>query len=242
MKRAQYPGHVVAGLLYDARFADACAGRDMGAVFRMLNHRGVSTRRLAESAGISQGRLYDYMNGKSRVEKLSVFEEIADGLRIPGRLLGIASRPWEPQPPPSGIEAQTAPAGDDVSVVTTFREADKAAGGGRLYQAVPHHSTRRSPGGSSIPKAMSKPSGEAAAFSEMAGWTAHDSGRDALAARHFQRASHLAHASGDWSSAGNVAVGISHLALQTGDPSKAAHWAAAGPDIAARGPTPGSAR
>lgn len=39
---------------------------DMGAVFRMLNARGVSTRRIAAAVDITQGRLYDYMNGKSQ--------------------------------------------------------------------------------------------------------------------------------------------------------------------------------
>jgi hypothetical protein len=44
--------------------------------------------------GITQGRLYDYMNGKSSVERLVLFEQIADALHIPGRLLGLAHRPW----------------------------------------------------------------------------------------------------------------------------------------------------
>ncbi|MER5781079.1 helix-turn-helix transcriptional regulator [Streptomyces mobaraensis] len=227
----------MAGLLDDARFTDACARRDMGTVFRMLNHRGVSTRRIAESAGISQGRLYDYMNGKSRVEKLSLFEEIADGLRIPGRLLGIARRPWEPQSPPVETEAPSVPAGDDIAVVDTFRQADKATGGGRLYQAVLRHLHEK------VARRLVDSEGDAqtfaaaAAFSEMAGWMAHDSGHDELAARHFRRALHLARASGDWSSAANVAAGNSHLALQMGDPLKAAHWAAAGLDFASHGPT-----
>ncbi|TFV31948.1 XRE family transcriptional regulator [Streptomyces sp. T1317-0309] len=70
----------------------------MGAVFRMLNARGVSTRRIAAAVDITQGRLYDYMNGKSRVEKLTLFEQIADAFHIPGHLLGLARRSWEPAP------------------------------------------------------------------------------------------------------------------------------------------------
>lgn len=90
---------VVAGLLADRRLLTACAERDMGTLFRLLNHRGISTRRIAGAVDIGQGRLYEYMNGKSRVEKLVVFEQIADALHIPGHLLGLARRPWEPAAP-----------------------------------------------------------------------------------------------------------------------------------------------
>lgn len=89
----QDPRAVVAGLLADRRLLTACAERDMGALFRLLNHRGVSTRRIAAAADITQGRLYDYMNGKSRVEKLTIFEQIADAFHIPGHLLGLARAP-----------------------------------------------------------------------------------------------------------------------------------------------------
>ncbi|WP_234024964.1 MULTISPECIES: XRE family transcriptional regulator [unclassified Streptomyces] len=93
----------------------------MGAVFRMLNSRGVSTRRIAASADITQGRLYDYMNGKSRVEKLSLFEQIADAFRIPGHLLGLARRSWEPAPadPDHQRADRPSPDGDDLAAMAT---------------------------------------------------------------------------------------------------------------------------
>ena len=53
------PRDVVAGLLGDERLLNACAERDMGAVFRLLNARGVSTRRIAAAVDVTQGRLYD---------------------------------------------------------------------------------------------------------------------------------------------------------------------------------------
>lgn len=97
-QQAQEIRQIVAGMLGDPRLRAACAERDAGALFRLLNHRGISTRRIAAAVDITQGRLYDYMNGKSRVEKLVIFEQIADAFHIPGRLLGLASRGWEPQP------------------------------------------------------------------------------------------------------------------------------------------------
>ncbi|MFB8209702.1 MULTISPECIES: helix-turn-helix transcriptional regulator [unclassified Streptomyces] len=236
-RQASEPRDVVAGLLDNPRLLALLAERDMGALFRLLNHRGVSTRRLAAAVDITQGRLYDYMNGKSRVEKLFLFEQIADAFHIPGQLLGLARREWEPQ---GTAEAQGAdrslPDSDDLAAMNAFRTADRQTGGGRLYQAVVHHLGDRV-----APRLVDADTGPqifaaAAALTEMAGWMAHDSGRDDLAARHFTRALPLARTSGDLSLAAHVAASSSHLALQGGNASQAAHWALTGLDLAGRGP------
>lgn len=232
------PREVMAGLLGDDRMLRACTDRDMGAVFRMLNSRGVSMRRIAAAADITQGRLYDYMNGKSRVEKLSLFEQIADAFRIPGHLLGLARRSWEPAP--ADAEHHWAdrplPDGDDLVAMEHFRTADRQTGGGRLYGAVVRHLSDRV-----APRLVDTGSGPqvfaaAAALTEMAGWMAHDSGHDVRAGRHFARALPLARASGDLPLAANVAASSSHLALQAGDAAGAAAWARTGLDLATQGP------
>ncbi|WP_055495562.1 helix-turn-helix transcriptional regulator [Streptomyces sp. TP-A0356] len=229
---------IVAGLLGDERLLRACAERDMGAVFRMLNARGVSTRRIAAAVDITQGRLYDYMNGKSRVEKLAMFEQIADAFHIPGHLLGLARRSWEPAP--AVAEHQRAdrplPDGDDQAAIDHFRSADRQTGGGRLYGAVVRHLSDRV-----APRLVDIGSGPqvfaaAAALTEMAGWMAHDSGHDDRAAQHFTRALPLARTSGDLPLAAHVAASSSHLALQTGDAAGAVGWARTGLDLAAQGP------
>ncbi|MEU3447838.1 helix-turn-helix transcriptional regulator [Streptomyces thermolilacinus] len=130
---------IVAGLLDDGRLLAACRDRDMGTLFRLLNHRGVSTRRIAAAVDITQGRLYDYMNGKSRVEKLSLFEQIADAFHIPGDLLGLARRPWEPVVEAQPQQPGSTPDGDDLAAMDAFRIADRQTGGGRLYGAVVRH-------------------------------------------------------------------------------------------------------
>ncbi|MFE1784066.1 helix-turn-helix domain-containing protein [Streptomyces sp. NPDC059506] len=234
---SQDPHDVVAGLLDDQRLIAACAERDMGALFRMLNHRGVSTRRIAAAVDLSQGRLYDYMNGRTRVEKLALFEKIADAFHIPGHLLGLARRPWEPQAvEPQHQETGSVPAGEGLVAVEAFRNADRRAGGGRLYTAVTQHL-----GSHVAPRLVSASGGphvfaEAAALTEMAGWMAHDSGNDDLAGRHFARALPLARASGDLPLAANITASSSHLALQGGDPAVAVHWARTGLDIVGRTP------
>ncbi|GHF04310.1 helix-turn-helix domain-containing protein [Streptomyces morookaense] len=230
--------HLAAGLLDDEQFRHACTNRDMGTVFRLLNHRGFSTRLIAELAGITQGRLYDYMNGRRRVEKLAIFEQIADGFRIPGHMLGLATRPWEPRVHTAkGMSPPQVADDDDLAAMTTFRDADRASGGGRLYAAVVRHLSntvaRRLVDANNEPQVFAA----AGAFAEMAGWMAHDSGRDELAERHFARALTLAQAAGDSLLSANIAASSSHLALQRGDPAGAAHWAHIGLDAVSRGPS-----
>jgi transcriptional regulator with XRE-family HTH domain len=229
---------VIAGLLDDKRLIRACTERDMGTVFRMLNSRGVSTRRIAAAVDITQGRLYDYMNGKSRVEKLTLFEQIADAFHIPGHLLGLARRTWEP--PPADVQHQRddhpPPDSDDLTAMDHFRSADRQAGGGRLYRAVVQHL-----GAQVAPRLVDFSSGPqvfaaAAALTEMAGWMAHDSGDDNRASRHFTQALPLARTSGDLPLAAHIAASSSHLALQTGDATGAVNWADRGLELAGRGP------
>ncbi|MGW0530732.1 XRE family transcriptional regulator [Streptomyces sp. NPDC003032] len=236
-RQAADPREVVAGMLDDARLLAACAQRDMGTLFRLLNHRGVSTRRLATAVDITQGRLYDYMNGKSRVEKLALFEQISDAFHIPGHLLGLARRTWEtPTTEKCPRHPQGPPEGGDLAAINAFRAADRQTGGGRLYRAVVRHL-----GDHVAPRLVDTGTGPqifaaAAALTEMASWMAHDSGRDALAERHFTRALPLARTSGDLPLAAHVAASSSHLALQTGDAPRAAHWALTGLRLASQGP------
>lgn len=240
----QEPREIVAGLLTDQRFLSTCAERDMGSLFRMLNRRGVSTRRIAAAVGIAQGRLYEYMNGKSRVERLTMFEQIADALHIPGHFLGLARRHWEPQapsPPVASACGAAVPADrpreedPDLSAMVAFRDADRATGGGRLYEAVVTHLRQRV-----APRLVDlngvQVFAAAAALTEMAGWMAHDSGRDRVGQAHFARALVLARASGDAALESNIAASSSHLALQMGDPSAAVHWARVGLGTGGNGP------
>lgn len=235
-RQTQDPREVIAGLLDDSRFLGACAERDMGAVFRMLNHRGVSTRRIAAAVDITQGRLYDYMNGKSRIEKLALFEQIADAFHIPGHLLGLARRSWEPTVEARPQQHQPPPDGDDMAAMDAFRSADRQSGGGRLYGAVVQH-LRDHVG----PRLVDLSTGNgvfaaAAALTELAGWMAHDGGRDGDALGHFGKALALAQTEGDLPLAAHVAASLSHLALQSDDAVAAARWAQTGLDLAGRGP------
>ncbi|MEV6493148.1 hypothetical protein AB0M20_31680, partial [Actinoplanes sp. NPDC051633] len=88
-----------------------------------------------------------------------------------------------------------------ASAVHSFRAADRQVGGGYLYAAVVTY-LRDQVG----PRLFNlEPSGDgravftaAASLTEMAGWMAHDAGRDEAAARHFTRSLNLVKVGGDW--------------------------------------------
>lgn len=83
-------------LLADSQFVAACAQRHMGAVFRLAKVRaGIYPARIARLTGMSTSRITEIINGNRVITSMEVVERIADGLRIPGRLLGLADRQWE---------------------------------------------------------------------------------------------------------------------------------------------------
>ncbi|MEV8636035.1 hypothetical protein AB0395_30700 [Streptosporangium sp. NPDC051023] len=75
----------------------------------------------------------------------------------------------------------------------------------------------------------------AASLTELAGWMAHDSGRDDLAQVHFRRALPFARAAGDPVVEAHVYASMAHLASQQGDYGQTVELARAGIDIARQG-------
>jgi hypothetical protein len=89
------PQVVAAALLGEQRMVEACGRHDLQAVIRLMRSRGASLRGLASATGLSPGRVYEYEVGQRQAAGFDVFERISDGLRIPGRYLRLADRPWE---------------------------------------------------------------------------------------------------------------------------------------------------
>ncbi|MEW1545891.1 tetratricopeptide repeat protein [Streptomyces tsukubensis] len=74
----------------------ALSVRDFGTVFRLTRKwGGISYNRLAEACGIKPERVGVIARGDARIMSLAKIEEIADALRIPGSMIGLAPRPWE---------------------------------------------------------------------------------------------------------------------------------------------------
>lgn len=94
-----YPGRETPlpdSLLASPAMRRACADRDVGAIFGLArDHAGMSLSRLARLCEMTPSRVGDYIKGRAHVRQQHVVERVADGLRIPGELLGLAPRPWE---------------------------------------------------------------------------------------------------------------------------------------------------
>ncbi|ETA04000.1 putative kinase [Frankia sp. CcI6] len=105
-------------LLARADMAEALRTRDFGAAFLLMRKWDhVSQDRIASSIeGFSQSRVSRIASGKARVEDVDVIERIADGLHIPGIMIGLAPRPWE-----SGTEVPR-PRRESLRVPTHLRD------------------------------------------------------------------------------------------------------------------------
>ena len=89
------PRSVAAGLLDDQRMIAACTAHDIQSVLRLLRDHGASMSALASVIGVSLSRLHEYWTGAHQPSSFEFFEHVSDGLRIPGRYLRLADRPWE---------------------------------------------------------------------------------------------------------------------------------------------------
>jgi tetratricopeptide (TPR) repeat protein len=119
--------------------------------------------------------------------------------------------------------------GADAAVMQAFRAADLQVGGGHLYPAVVNYlqaaiAPRLFGAATSGPGVCAA----ASALTEMAGWMAHDAGRDEPAQQHFTRARDLAGADSDTQLSAHILASMSHLALHQGRPRQAIHLARQG--------------
>ncbi|WP_405675730.1 hypothetical protein OG292_10170 [Streptomyces sp. NBC_01511] len=71
---------------------------DFAAVFTLIKKwGGISQNRIALACQLTPGKVSTIISGGQRVTSFDVVRRIADGLRIPGTLVGLAPRPWEHQ-------------------------------------------------------------------------------------------------------------------------------------------------
>lgn len=127
----------------------------------------------------------------------------------------------------------------DLAAMHAFRTADLQVGGGRLYATVLSYlHAAVGPRLFGAAKAGDDQSifTAASALTEMAGWMAHDAGRDDAAGQHFQRSLAFAAVGGDGQLAAHVLGSMSHLAVHQGDPSHAVRLARQGQEALAKAP------
>ncbi|OXM65326.1 helix-turn-helix transcriptional regulator [Amycolatopsis vastitatis] len=125
------------------------------------------------------------------------------------------------------------------AMATAFQVADRKVGGGQIYSAVVHYlQTEISP---RLFDPASDILGErlfeaAASLTEIAGWMAHDSGRDQYAQRHFSQSYRLAKVADHPALLANICASMSHLAGQLHQAADAVRIAQVGLAHAERGP------
>lgn len=155
----------------------------------------------------------------------------------PTRKLADLHSPPAPSVPVVG--AALLPGDDHMAAMNSFRAADRQVGGGHLYATVVKYlHTEVAPrlfGGEHEGDGQLSFTA-AAALTEMAGWMAHDAGRDRAAERHFARSLDLVKIGGDRQLAAHVLASLSHLAHHLGRPDEAIQYALRGRDALAAGP------
>ncbi|MFE0865959.1 helix-turn-helix domain-containing protein [Streptomyces rochei] len=111
---ATTPGPLAREVLERDDVKRALEEHDFAAAFSLIKKwGGLSQNRIAAACQLTPGKVSTIISGQQQVTSFDVICRIADGLRIPGRLVGLADRPWEkepgtPDPPP------VAPASDDA--------------------------------------------------------------------------------------------------------------------------------
>ncbi|MFE5742071.1 helix-turn-helix domain-containing protein [Streptomyces celluloflavus] len=110
MARSQAHRALPAELLASAEWQEACRGRNFARIFRLVKIKaGIYPSRIAALCGMTPSRVGEIMAGRRGLAHIDVIERVADGLRIPGALLGLAHRPWEIPAPARAEERQPEP-------------------------------------------------------------------------------------------------------------------------------------
>ncbi|MFE5029236.1 helix-turn-helix domain-containing protein [Streptomyces sp. NPDC056656] len=93
-------------LLASPEWQQACRQRDFTRIFRLAKAKaGIYPSRVAALCGMTPSRVGEIMAGRRSLAHIDVIERVADGLRIPGAMLGLAHRPWE-IPAPARVREQ----------------------------------------------------------------------------------------------------------------------------------------
>ncbi|MFF0794955.1 hypothetical protein [Streptomyces spiralis] len=108
---ATTPGPLAPDVLNRDDLKRALAEHDFAAAFSLIKKRGgLSQNRIASACQLTPGKVSTIISGHQQVTSFEVICRIADGLRIPGRMVGLADRPWERQTETPDPQPQQTPA------------------------------------------------------------------------------------------------------------------------------------
>ncbi|MGK5533163.1 hypothetical protein [Streptomyces sp. URMC 129] len=82
-------------LLRDDEMVRACKDRNFARIFELVKRVGVYPSLIARRCELTPSRVGEVMKGQRTLRDMTVIERVADGLGIPGHMLGLAPRVWE---------------------------------------------------------------------------------------------------------------------------------------------------
>jgi len=133
------------GLLERPDVRSALAAHDFGTVFHVARaEAGISYSQIAAECGIKPERVGTLAKGNGKVTSFEKIVRITDALRIPGRLVGLAPRPWET--PAEAVDAgrrdflKTSAA---ASLAVGLPELSRPSTGGRVGSDLPEQLRQR---------------------------------------------------------------------------------------------------
>jgi len=129
MRRDERDHSIPAALRERPDFIAACAAHDMSTVFALAEKHGLSRSAISRRTEIKTDHVREIINGRRAIESFAVYERIADGLGIPGAMLGLGPRPWEPV-------AATAAVTDTWDVTELIRRAELSDVGPSTIEAL----------------------------------------------------------------------------------------------------------
>ncbi|MEV0318147.1 hypothetical protein ACIBKX_07775 [Streptomyces sp. NPDC050658] len=115
------PQELPVALLTDPEMVFACRRRDFTTVFRLARRAGIYPSRIGALCGLTPSRVGEVIKGERCIAHIDVIERVADGLRIPGAMLGLAHRPWELPARIALLERPTEPERPPPAAQTTPR-------------------------------------------------------------------------------------------------------------------------
>lgn len=146
-------------LLDRADMRGAIAAHDFGMVFALARSAaGISYSKIAAECDIKPERVGALARGQGSVTTFEKIARIADALRIPGHMLGLACREWEASAPLRRVLPAPAYASDGDGDDVRRREFFKASAGAGLVVGLPEfaHLQAGSRVGSDFPERLRK--------------------------------------------------------------------------------------
>src|SRR5260370_31381621 len=167
MPRTPPPDYLPAEVLARPDFVKACRQRDLGqilAIAMKYGGPGFTPSHVARRCEMTVSQVQAYVKHRRTAMSMDIFERVADGVHIPGRMLGITRRPWEGEhrepvadsitsgvmpgtaaggnPAPARAEQEGIPdsddleSGEDADIMIMLQEADRSDVGPGIIGSV----------------------------------------------------------------------------------------------------------